>query len=96
MGCFKRQLMVDDNNFIEETPDTITIKDTYIDQYDCERDTTTTCVKTIDAFVAREEKHYQQTIGHITQQYAATIEMAQKLKEENDNAHRITENVSSS
>jgi hypothetical protein len=83
-GCLKREIEVDEDKIVSETPDIITIKETfcYGDELDVDY------FKTADAFIARERIWLQEQLREITERHNHTIKMAEALREEFDDAEK--------
>lgn len=75
-GCVKREIEVTDKNFVSETPEIITVKETFCfgDELDVDY------FKTIDAFIARERIWLQEQLTEITERHEHTIKMAEALR----------------
>ena len=78
-GCLETSIVVDSENFISETDDTITIAEVDLDHWSGMVETDITYFKSLKAFIAHEKAKYAAKINELKNRHEKTMEMANRL-----------------
>ena len=78
-GCIQDKLEVTDENFVSETPTTITVKEQMLDQWECEYIGEMTYFTDINAFIQSEDEWFAIHIKELTERHQHTLKMAREF-----------------